>query len=44
VTQLLESWQQLARERAEIAAVLADLPESVAALREALNRLHRLVR
>jgi len=44
VSELLDSCQKLARERAEIAAVLADLPESVAALREALNRLHRLVR
>jgi ABC-type hemin transport system ATPase subunit len=43
VLELLETCQQLARQRAEIAAVLADLPDSVAALRTALNRLHRLV-
>jgi hypothetical protein len=43
VTELLETCRQLARERTEIAGVLADLPESVAALRQALNRLHRIV-
>jgi len=40
---LLETCRQLTVERQQIAAVLADLPESVAALRSALNRLHRLV-
>jgi hypothetical protein len=44
VTELLETCRQLTVERQQIAAVLADLPESVAALRTALNRLHRLVR
>lgn len=43
VAQLLNTCQQLTRERAQIAAVLADLPDSVAALRQALNRLHRLI-
>jgi hypothetical protein len=43
VAQLLETCRQLAKDRAEIAAVLADLPDSIAALRQALNRLHRLV-
>ena len=44
VVELLETCQRLARERQEIVSVLADLPESVAALRHALNRLHRLVK
>ncbi len=43
VTELLDTCQVLARERQEIAAVLAGLPDSVAALRVTLNRLHRLV-
>lgn len=43
VAELLDTCNQLARERQEIAAVLTDLPESVSALRAALNRLHRLV-
>jgi len=43
VSELLGTCQQLARERAVIAQVLADLPESVAALRAALNRLHAIV-
>jgi hypothetical protein len=44
VTELIETCAQLTRERAEIAAVLDDLPDSFAAVRAALNRLHRLVR
>jgi len=43
VTELLETCRQLTVERQQIAAVLADLPESVAALRSALNRLHAVV-
>lgn len=44
IAELLETCEQYARERAEIAAILANLPESVAALRGALNQLHQLVR
>jgi hypothetical protein len=40
---LLDACQALLAQRVQIAAVLADLPESVGALRAALNRLHRLV-
>ncbi len=43
VLDLLDECASMARERQQIAAALADLPESVAALRTALNRLHRLV-
>lgn len=43
VVELLDACAQMARERNEIADVLDDLPESVTALRKALNRLHRLV-
>ena len=43
VTELIETCQRLARERQQIATVLADLPTSVAALRVALNRLHAIV-
>ena len=43
VAALLESYRQLAEDRAAIAAVLADLPESFAAVRDALNRLQRIV-
>ena len=43
VAALLESYRQLVEDRAAIAAVLADLPESFAAVRDALNRLQRIV-
>ena len=43
VAELLETCRGLVREREQIAAVLADLPESVASLRAALNRLHAIV-
>ena len=43
VAQLLETCAQLAAERAAVAAVLADLPESFAAVRAALNQLQRIV-
>ncbi len=43
VIAVLEECARMARERQQIAQALADLPESVAALRAALNRLHRIV-
>ncbi len=43
VDELLESCAAMARERAVMAAVLAELPQSFAAVREALNGLHRLL-
>jgi hypothetical protein len=44
VCELIETCAVLAKERAEIAAVLAELPTSFRAVREALNTLQRLVR
>ena len=41
---VLEACDQLVRERAQIAAALADLPTSWATVRAALNDLQRLVR
>lgn len=43
VDELLEACAAMARERAVMAAVLPELPQSFAAVREALNRLHRLL-
>jgi hypothetical protein len=43
VNQLIETCAQLAKERAEIVAVLAELPDSFGAVRTALNRLHRIL-
>ena len=43
VTQLLESCEQMAREREQITAVLAKLPTSWASVRDALNRLQGIV-
>jgi hypothetical protein len=43
VAELLESCAQMARERSAIAAILADLPDSFGAVREALNQLQRIV-
>lgn len=43
VAELLESCSQMAKERVAIAAILADLPESFAAVRAALNDLKRIV-
>ena len=40
---LLDACAELTRERAEIAAVLAELPTSWASVRKALNELQRLV-
>ena len=40
---LIETCEELARFRAEVAAVLEGLPESFGELRAALNRLSRLV-
>ena len=44
VRELIEACAQLDAERTEIKRVLADLPESFAAVRAALNRLHQLFR
>jgi hypothetical protein len=44
VSELLESAAQMARERAEMLAVLTDLPTSFAAVRSALNALQRILR
>jgi len=44
VAKLLEACYQMAKEREAIAAVLADLPDSFAAVRKALNDLGRIVR
>ena len=41
--QILEEFDKLIRERAQIAAVLGDLPSSFGAVRAALNQLQRLV-
>jgi hypothetical protein len=41
---LLDACAQMARERARVAALLKDLPATVAALRSTLNELHRVVR
>lgn len=43
VAYLLDECTRLLREREQIGSILADLPESVTALRWALNRLHRMV-
>ena len=43
VADLLESCSQMATERSAIAAILADLPDSFGAVREALNQLQRIV-
>lgn len=43
VAELLDACEQMAKERAEIAALLAELPATVSELRTALNRLHRIV-
>lgn len=43
VAELLESCAQMAMERTAIAAILADLPDSFGAVREALNQLQRIV-
>ena len=40
---LLDTAEALVRERAEIRALLAELPESFGAVREQLNRLARIV-
>lgn len=39
VTELLETCAAMAKERAAISAVLADLPQNFAAVRSALNQL-----
>ena len=41
---LLDACAELTRERAQIAALLAELPTSWSAVRRALNELQRLVR
>jgi hypothetical protein len=43
VGELLDSCAQMAKERAAIVAVLADLPDSFAAVRAALNQLQQIV-
>ena len=43
VVQLLETCQQMASERAEIVAVLEQLPDSFAEVRAALNQLHGIL-
>ena len=43
VDELLESCAAMAQERAAILAVLSELPASFGAVRDALNRLHRLL-
>lgn len=40
---LIEEFDKLLRERAQIATILADLPSSFQAVRAALNELQRLV-
>lgn len=44
VAELLATCDELARRQAAIARILSDLPESFAAVRNALNQLHELVR
>jgi len=43
IEDLLDECQRLLAERQRIASVLAELPMSMAALRSALNELHRIV-
>lgn len=43
VERLLEQCAQMARERQQIAVLLAELPGTVGALRAALNKLHTIV-
>jgi hypothetical protein len=43
VGELIDSCAEMARERQAMAAVLADLPMSFAAVRTALNELQRIV-
>jgi DNA-binding GntR family transcriptional regulator len=43
VAELLDACEQMAKERAEIAALLDDLPATFAELRTALDRLHQIV-
>ena len=43
MAELLESYAQMAVERTAVAAILADLPDSFGAVREALNQLQRIV-
>jgi hypothetical protein len=43
VTELIETCAQLAKERAQIAAVVAGLPDSFSEVRAALNELHRIL-
>ena len=44
VTELLESCALMARQRAAMVAVLAELPASFAAVRSALNSLQQILR
>ena len=43
VMELLDSCDQLARQREQILAVLDDLPQSWTSVRSALNELHKIV-
>lgn len=43
VTELIETCALLAKEREQIAAVVAGLPDSFSEVRAALNELHRLL-
>jgi DNA-directed RNA polymerase subunit F len=43
VRELIETCAQLAKEREQIAAVVASLPDSFSEVRAALNELHRIL-
>jgi DNA-binding GntR family transcriptional regulator len=43
VRELLDACEQMAKERAEITAILETLPATFAEVRAALNRLHQIV-
>lgn len=44
VTELIETCAQLTKEREQIMAVVAGLPDSFSEVRAALNELHRILR
>ena len=44
VSELIDTCAQLAREREQIAGIVAGLPDSFAELRAALNELHGILR
>ena len=43
IERLIDACASLLAERARISAVLAELPQSVTALRSVLNELHRII-